>query len=268
MIEEALKYLAELGRKTTKVQILEPFGEHSRKLETVYADGTREETTCLRSPRTYLLKTLDSLVTSLKIFQHPSEPHATCVVFCRLGQITARPFELSEDDLPQDSVVWQFDRHPCVDWLSSISSSVNKSASELRTLLRIGLGDVTLDPPELLSMLSIVNFDEQSEMTDEDRDTIRRVGKTITAKVRGIDSLPDSFRVTFQPSPFFPSLSAATVTIGLRAVPESSHFALTPKAGDLALVIAVAESEIVQEVSDRIIHSGFDVGAVLAGLSQ
>lgn len=264
MLKDFVETLVGLGRKTGTAQILNPHGEHSRKIETLYPDGSRQETTCLRAPRTQQVTTLDSFVTALKMLRQ-GDAAEDCVVSCRLGQIVARPHELSDDDRPQDSVVWKFPKHPFVDWLAQVGTSVKKSAGDLRTLLRVGLGEVLLGPAELIQKLTLVNFDENSELTDEDTDNMRRIGKTITAKVRGLDAVPDKFRVTFPPSPFFPDLSLATVEIGLRAVPEDSLFLLTPKAGDLALVIAAAEDEIVEVVSNRLDRAGVAVAAVLAG---
>ncbi len=264
MLKDFVETLVGLGRKTGTAQVLKPSGEHSRQIETLYPDGATKTTTCLRAARVQQVTTLDSFVAALHMINAKGEL-PSCVVSCRLGQIVARPFELSDVDQPQDSIIWKFPKHPFVDWLSEVGRSVKKSAGDLRTLLRVGLGDVELDPFDLIQKLTLVNFDEDSVLTDEDTDNMRRVGKTITAKVRGVDAVPDKFRVTFPPSPFFPDLSPATVEIGLRAVPEDSLFLLTPKAGDLALVIAAAEDEIVSVIETRIDRAGVEVAAVLAG---
>lgn len=265
MLKDFVESLVGLGRKTTTAQILKPEGEHSRKIETLYPDGGKVLSICQRPARVQHVTTLESFVTALNVLQAESEAESACVVSCRLGQIVARPFELSDDDQPQDSIVWKFPKHPFIDWLGQVGTSVKKSVGDLRTLLRVGLGEVFLDPADLVQKLQLINFDENSELTDEDTDNMRRVGKTITAKVRGVDSVPDKFRVTFPPSPFFPDLSPATIEIGLRAVPEDSLFLLTPKAGDLALVIAAAEDEIVEVVNNRLDREAVKVAAVLAG---
>ena len=265
MLKDLVETLVGLGRTTGTAQILKPAGDHSRKIETLYPDGSKEITTCLRPARVQAVTTLDSFITALQMLDQGADKTSGCVVSCRLGQIVARPFELSDDDQPQDSILWKFPKHPFVEWLAEVGKSVKKSAGDLRTLLRVGLGEVFLDPADLVQKLMLVNFEENSELTDEDTDNMRRIGKTITAKVRGIDAVPDKFRVTFPPSPFFPDLSPATVEIGLRAVPEESLFLLTPKAGDLAIVIAAAEDEIVSTVASRLDRAVIDVAAVLAG---
>lgn len=267
MLFEALDFLTKLGRKTGETQIIKPCGDHSREREIIYPDGVKSHRIAQRAARVQNVATLGSFVRAVGVLTRNAADEARdCVVSCRLGKIVARLHELKTgEDIPEDSVVWSFEKHPFVTWLERQPSSLSVSASELRSLLRMGLGEIDLAPADLIAQLSLVNFDEQLEVTDEDRDSMRRLGKTITAKVRGIDTLPDEFHVTFPPSPFFPNLSPATVSIGLRAVPESSNFRLTPKAGDLALVVATAEEEIVEAVGAAFDQESVNIAAVLAG---
>lgn len=265
MIADALQWLRDRVEKEREVEIIKPRGAHSRRNTLIWPNGDSEEIMQTPPPLKRNVKTLESFVASAKL--DDAGPNAGAVVYCQLGVIVGRPHEgiARCDDVPDDETVFMFDEHPLLKLCYQNPVGWTKDHKQTVRLLTVDFGVVQYEPSNLVDLLRVVNFSALSENESEQSREMEKVGKRLTAKVSGIDALPEMFSVTVVPSLHFPGLTPRTVEMQLQPLPSESAFRITPVAVSASKATADAEQEIVEKVAKALKAAGVSVEAVLAG---
>lgn len=260
MIREAMEWIQERVECAHEPETVETHGPHSRRRTIVWKDGTREVFDRLRPPKTQNVKTIVAFALACKLAG--GKP----VVYVTLGRIMARPNEVSTEDVPDDRIDFKFDIHPIIPILRNINEGgcvINHA--DLRLMLSSRFGDVAYEPSNLLDLIRTVQFSALSESESEQSRDLDKLGKRMTAKVTGIEALPEKFRVKFEPTLHFPEISRQFVDFALTPIPAEQKFRLIPVAGTLNKAITQAEDDLVDEVQAECLAAGVEPAAVLAG---
>ena len=265
-LKEAFEWVQERVERAKDAESYDTHGSHSRRHTMIWPNGEREEFEKLRGPKTQNVKTIVAFATALKLAQDHADEGRGGVVYVTLGRITARPHEMIYEDVPDDRILFPFDVHPLVALAGAINrGGANLSHADLRQMLSAQFGEVQFEPLNLLDLIKTVQFSALSENESEQSRDLDKLGKRLTAKVTGIEALPEKFTAEFHPSTLFPGLTTQKIEFALTPVPADQKFRLVPVAGSLSKAIAAAEDDLVQDVMTEIRAAGVEPAAVLAG---
>ncbi len=265
---DAFEWLQERVEKAKEADIVLTHGTHSRKHTVVWPSGEHTEIDRLRGPKYQNVRTISAFATALKLandFSLVGDENKS-VVYVMLGRITARPNEMVDEDVPDDRILFPFEVHPLVALAGAIpANGAVLSHADLRQTLSAKFGDVQFEPLGLLDLIKTVQFSALSESESEQSRDLDKLGKRLTAKVTGIEALPEKFTAEFHPTTLFPGLTTRKIEFALTPILSEQKFRLVPVAGSLSKAITEAEDELVQHVRTEISAAGVKPAAVLAG---
>lgn len=263
MLAEFLDRLAEIVREGHEPKVLEPEGSASRRriLWNPNDGGTHTEFLTKPPKRGHKVHTLASLVEAVKTFGQSG----STVLWVNPGQVVASLNELS-DDRDGSRITWDFPLHPAFAAIYACDRDHKKDHATFLRWLRTDIGDAIIEPTDLLQRLRVVKFDTLSSTSSESAKDLAKMGREVASMVQGIDSLPDSFGLTFDP---FPTLvreiggeedgGIGTVTVEMTCQPkvEEAAFLVRQVAGGALMATAEAQEALRDVIQDRL--KGFDV---------
>lgn len=265
-LREAFEWVQDRCNEARSAQMVLTHGQHSKKHTVIWPSGEYTTIDRVRAPKVQHVKTINSFAEACRlasVLPGMSMP----VIYVTLGKISARPSEMSELDNPDDRINFDFEVHPLVNLAKGISPTHGcvMTHAELRLMLTARFGEVTFSPSNLLDLIRTVQFSALSETESDQARDLEKLGKRLTARVTGIEALPEKFSASFHATSLFPAIGNQEIAFDLTPIPSEQKFRLTPVAGSVVHAVALIEDDLVDQVQNEVIAAGVQPAAVLAG---
>lgn len=254
MLQEFVQEISQLARASQELQEIQPEGPNSRKR--LLWNPLAMTTTEFEVPppkRTLRVLTLASLVDAVRRFGSPQES----ALWIKSGEVVCGLDSLLEAPLGS-KIVYQFGLHPVFESLRTLNVN-GLTHQQFVRFLRGDIGDATVKPNDLLNLIKVVKFDTLSSSASENTKDLAKMGREVASMVSGLEGMPESFRLAFNP---FPQLSGELnegdeiddVGIGftLQVDLDNSKFLVAPIAGETTSAMNLALEDLRRILKGRL----------------